>query len=289
MRRRSGFAPALVGLSLGLASSLVAVPAAAQKVGTGAAGRAVNIIRDSAYPRTVAMIYEGLFSFVRIERSEPGAAPSRHPVSVSASVLQKALAGIQFRNEPLFSDDELAEIVSPLVTALARATPDQDVSFAVSGRHSALGPLVPRSVTTGRVFRSAEGLQLIIGLAHQAFEAEFNGSGVLVAFEPGRRATPVSPSLHLSGSEPGLTWRRGDWASFDLDGMAAAAEPPPVTATPALRAAPAPVAAPAPPADADARYRQISERLKTLQRLRDAGLITQQEYDERRRAILDSL
>jgi hypothetical protein len=52
----------------------------------------------------------------------------------------------------------------------------------------------------------------------------------------------------------------------------------------------APAAAvPRPAPDADVLYRNVSERLKALQRLRDAGLITPQEYDEKRRQILGEL
>jgi hypothetical protein len=293
--------------SIGLACAALAMPSAAQNVGTGGGGRAVRIVRDSAAPRTVAMVYEGLFSFVRIERAEPGAAPSLHPVSVSVPALQKALGSVKFGNEPLFNDEELAEIAPPLVTALGRVTPDQDISFAVSGKHSALGPLAPRSVTTGRLFRNADGLQFIVGLARKPFESEFNATGTLIAFEPGRRAKPVDASLRLADADPTNVMRRGDWASLVVATAAASVVPAtaPATEAAALPArspaaagattAPAPssaapaAAVPRPAPDADALYRNVSERLKALQRLRDAGLITPQEYDEKRRQILSEL
>jgi cytochrome c-type biogenesis protein CcmH/NrfG len=55
--------------------------------------------------------------------------------------------------------------------------------------------------------------------------------------------------------------------------------------------APAPPAAAAAPRapDADALFQSVSERLKALQRLRDGGLITEQEFQEKRREILRQL
>jgi len=297
----------LIAASIGLACAALAIPAAAQQVGTGGGGRAVRIVRDSAASRTVAMVYEGLFSFVRIERAEPGAAPSLHPVNVTVPALQKALGSVKRGSDPLFNDDELAEIVPPLVAALGRVAPDQDISFAVSGKHMALGPLAPRTVTTGRVFRNADGLQVIFGLVRKPFESEFNATGVLIAFEPGRRAAPVDASLRLADADPINVMRRGDWASLVVASAAANAAPPAAapavevvapaakgaaaagaTTAPAPGVAPA-AAAPRPAPDADALYKSISERLKALQRLRDAGLITPQEYDEKRRQILSEL
>jgi Short C-terminal domain len=350
---RAKVAARIVAAAFAFGSAVV--PAAAQEVSKGASGRAVHIIQDSAAARTVTKVYEGEFSYVRIERAEPAAAPNLHPVAVPPEVLKKALAGVRLHNEPLFNDDELAQIVPPLVTALARATPDEDVSFAVPGRHAGWAILSPRSVTTGRMFRDVDGLELIVGLAQRPFEDEFNATGVLIAFEPGHRAAPVDPKLRLSDNEPGSIVRRGDWVSLPI-GAALAAAPPaaapavpagpatpaaampapapaiaPVPATapqaapagpatpaaampiPAPAAAPttglspapaapqsagAPVAAPVAPAavpsarpqpDAETLYRAISERLKALQRLRDNGLITQQEYEQKRRQILSDL
>jgi len=289
----------VIALSVGLACVGLVADASAQKVGTGAGGRAVHVIRDTAAARTVATVYEGTFSYVRIETAEPGAAPSLHPVTVSTAALRQALGAVQFNDEALFNDDELAEIVPPLVVALGKATAGQDVSFAVPGRHTRPAFIAPHSVTTGRLFRTAEGLQLIVGLAQMPFESEFNATGVLIAFEPGRRSGPVDATVKLSMGDAASPLRRADWVTLALDAgapAAAAANAPAPAAAPVSPAAaatapvPAPAAvAPRPSADADALYRNISERLKTLQRLRDSGLITPQEYEEKRRQVLGEL
>ena len=280
----------IVAGSLGLVNVGLATTAVAQQVGEGTRGRAVRITRDTAASRTVAKVYEGLYSFVRIERSEPGAAPNLHPVIVSVSVLKKALGDVQLGTDPLFNETELAEIVPPLTAALGRTTADQDISFAVSGKHSALAMLAPRSVTSARLFRNADGLQLIVGLAQRPFESEFNATGVLIAFEPGRRNAPVDASIRLSDADPASASRRADWVSLPiapviaepaLTGAPTTAQPPPSSAPPSTAPRPAP--------KADASHRDIAERLKILQSLRDTGLITQQEYEDKRRQILNDL
>jgi len=63
---------------------------------------------------------------------------------------------------------------------------------------------------------------------------------------------------------------------------------PAPAATPTAPAAPAAPSAPA-PADSDAIYRQVAERLKALQKLRDTGVITEEEYQQKRREILKAL
>lgn len=289
--------PLLLPLCFALAGACGGPSVLAQKVGEGAGGRAVRVMRDSAAGSTVRVVYEGLFSYVRIERAEAGAPPNRHPVVLAPASLRAALATVQLRGEPLFNDSELDEIVPPLTTALGQASPDQDVSFAVPGRHGGFVVGATRSVTSGRLFRDAGGLQLIVGLAQKPFEAQFNATGVLIPFEPGRRAAPVDATVRLAALQTGASLRRGDWVSLSLDEVKAAtagaqapaaAAPSAVAASAVQAASPAAPAASAPAAtpDAEAVYRNVSERLKALARLRDAGLITPQEYEQKRRQIL---
>jgi len=285
--------------ALAALGALAATVASAQNVGPAGGGRQVTIAKDSAAGRVVSKVYEGSFSYVRIERAEPGAGPNLHPVAIDATALRGRLAAIRLGKEALFNDDELAEIVPPLVTALGRATAEQDVSFAVAGKHGALGPLVPRSVTTGRVFRTADGLQVIFGLAQKPFEGQFQGTGYLIAFEPGKRAGPVDRAVTLAlGDAPGAS-KRADWLALNNAPPVPAAPPAPPAPLMSTPGAPAPLMAvpPAPaapaaatrPTDADGLYRDVSERLKALQKLKDNGLISAQEYEEKRKQILKDL
>lgn len=267
--------------------------------GTTIGGQVPQIGVDSARKNVVAMIYDGRVAYVRIETREAGAAPNQHPVAVEPATLRALLMRVVWpekKNEPVFSGDQLDEIVAPLAQALARATPEQDVSFAVSGR-GALGLLAPRDVTTARVFFAEDRMNLVFGLVHKDWESRYRATAYVIPFEPGKRAAPVDQEAKVAGSY-GANNRRVDWVMIDPLAQPPApapdlAKPPAVvipSATPAAPAAPvAPAAAPkATPAESETIARQVTERLKALDKLRDAGVITEQEYQEKRREILKS-
>jgi hypothetical protein len=284
--------------------------------GATSRGQPIRITPDSAASRVVAFVHQSQFGYVRIETREPGAPPNAHPMAIDETVLRATLERIQLPGanpEPVFSKRELDELAAPLAVALARATPEQDVSFAVSDRHSFMGPLAMRDVTTGRVFRSERGLEIIFGLVRKDFESQFRGSGYLIPFEPGQRAKPVASASRVSLPAGAGSQLRPDWITVSLDAAqkpaaapapaagAVAAPPPPVGAVAApapAQPSPAapPMAAPPPAAQPPAATRtpddiakSVAERLSVLQKLRDRGVITEQEYQERRRAILSEI
>lgn len=259
-------------------------------------GRPVRIEKDSAAARVVATVHEGVFSYVRIETREPGAAPNQHPWAVSAAALRAMLEQVQLagKSEKLFSAKELDEVSGPLATALGRATAEQDVSFAVSDQFGMMGPLAARQVTTARVFRAGDGqLQLIAGLVRHDFESQFRGTGMLIAFEPGQRAKTVERGAKLAVAAGGGSVVRNDWIALNTNVAAAAAPAGMPAATPVAPAAapatPATPAAAAPARDADALYRGAADRLRALEKLYKDGLISEAEYQEKRRQILREL
>jgi hypothetical protein len=303
MRPHSSFAPRLRGLAracalaAGMAGLMAATPLHAQNGGPSGAALSPQVSRDTAAARTVAMVYQGTFDYVRIERAEDGAAPNLHPLDITEEDLARLLGTVRLGTKPLLGKEDLEEIVPHLAAALGRATAQQDVSFAVAGKHSAFGLLSARDVTTGRLFNTAAGLQLIVGLAHKPFEDQFKAGGPLIPFEPGRRAAPLAEPVALKLAASAGTLPRADWAVLRPGTLAQVQTqvPVPAQAPPAAKAAapaaaavsPLPPAAPATPAEA--RFREISERLKTLERLRDAGLITPQEYEQKRKQIVEGL
>jgi hypothetical protein len=229
--------------------------------------------------------------------------------------LRAALAALRFgpaADEPLFNDDELTEIVPPLVRGLGELQPTQDLAFAVVGRHGGWKGLASRVVTTGRMFRSGAGLQLIVGLAQRSFESQYLATGYLFPFEPGRRAEMVDRASVVTGAPAGAGAARTDWVLLTLAVVPAqtAAAPAPASA-PAIAPASAPVVAPAAAAAAplapatvapaapaaatpsrprDAAYfDELEYRLRTLKRLRDDGLISEDEYQQKRREVLEKL
>lgn len=276
-------------LRAAIAVVLCAMCAAVQAqltAGGTAQGHSLRIERDSASGRVAATIYEGLFSYVRIEQREPGSVQSEHPFQITPAALRDLLGQVHLganKAEPLFSRAQLEEIAEPLAAALARATPEQDISLAASDRFGLLGAFAQRAVTTARVFRKGGKLHLITGLVRREFESQFRGSGVLIAFEPGKRASPVDRAVQLGTSSPHVV-ERGDWIALDPSKIASM--PLSESQQPGIGAqAPAPGASPN-ARGADELYRIASERLRALQRLHAEGLISDAEYKETRMQIL---
>ncbi len=281
-----------------LVSTALGAAGAQPDVGTPAQGRAVRILPTSADSRVVANVYTGRYSWVRIETRESGAVLNQHPVVVAPAELRALLEQVQWvdtQSEPLFSAKQLDEISAPVAAALGRANAEQDVSFAVSDQFGLWGPLASRAVTTARVFLRDGQLQLIVGLARRDFESQFRGTGMLIAFEPGQRAQPVDRQVKLAVA--GGTGRqvRADWVALGASGDAAAAAPvfptlpAPAAPSKAPAVSPASPVAPAAAKGADELYRGVAERLRALDKLRNDGLITDAEYQEKRRQLLRDL
>lgn len=213
------------------------------------------------------------YGFVRIERLEPGAPDNSHPFTISAGVLKQTLANVRVKGAvsrdatPLFNADEVSEIAPPLAAALAKAGPKEDVTFAVAGHHGLLGKYSRQSVITGRVFVRDNRLNVVFGQVHEPIE-EISGANALHTFVPGSRARPLETGWRVAASNGRSTDNRPDWITFDASALPAAA----------------PLSAPA-----DSRYLEIEQKLGVLERLKANGLITEQEYRERRRTVLEGL
>jgi hypothetical protein len=293
--------------ALALAGAAVAQP----QVGTPPLGHPVRIMPTSTEKAVVANVYSGRYSWVRIEAREAGAAPNQHPVQLGAAELRALLAQVQWvdnPSEPMFSTRQLDEISAPVAAALGRAGAEQDVSFAVSDQFGLTGALAGRSVTTARLFRQDDRLQLIVGLGRRDFESQFRGTGTLIAFEPGQRGQIVDRQFKLALAADAGRLVRADWVALTLGREAALAAVP--ASAPAAVAAPPPTAAPkgtdasvAPPAaqpirpaapaapsrGAEELYRSVAERLRALDKLRGDGLITEAEYQDKRKQLLRDL
>jgi len=283
-----------------LAAAISLAGTAVAQTDPGAAGRglAITFDKDSTRDRVASYEYNGALAYVRIEAREPGSVPNQHPDAIDAAALRDALKSLKAagsKDMPLFIDAEIDEIAAPLARALARATPEQDVCFAVSGKHGRFGPLSPRLVTAARVFRADGHLNMVFGLVQHDWDNTFHANGVVIAFEPGHRAGPIKYEAGVAVDPAKGTSRRSDWIVFN-DTALAAATAPAAAAAPATASAPPPVASPpaaAPPAAAPTApaglYGTVSERLRTIRKLLDDGLITQQEYEDKRRQILRDL
>src|SRR5207237_7044490 len=125
------------------------------------------------------------------------------------------------------------------------------------------------------------------------FHEKYRGAHAAPQFKFGSRKTAGDASLQSAGA----TNRRADWLAIPLRVAATAAAPPAATPVPAALGAPSSAAAPAttattaPPRKAldAAAADDIERRLEILKRLREKGLITEDEYQQKRRQILDLL
>ena len=228
----------------------------------------------------VSYEYRPQFGYVRIERIEAGAPDNAHPFGISVDALSGMLASLKVKGGvsgsavPMFTDGELKEIAPHLVAALAKAGPREDVTFAVTGKHGFLGSWSSKSVTSARLFVRDREINIIFRLVHDLYEDGQMGYGVPPVFQPGSRAQRSDTNWKLVPESARLASGRSDWAMLDTTML-----PKPKETTGGTRAAPA----------ADSRYQEIENRLRTLDRLKADGLIKEEEYAERRRAILQGL
>jgi putative oligomerization/nucleic acid binding protein len=232
--------------------------------------------------KVVRYEYRPPFGFVRIERIEAGAPDNAHPFGISVDALRQSLASLKVEGaasigtKPVFTDGELKDIVPHLVAALATAGPREDVTFAVTGQHESLfGAYASKSATTGRLFAHDGQLNIIFGLIHELYEGRELGQAWPPPFPPGSRARRSDAVWKIVPTSGRLADARVDWVVLDA---AKAQAPEEKTGA----SAPTPSAA-------DSRYREIEDKLGVLNRLKEKGLITEEEYNERRRAILQGL
>jgi hypothetical protein len=239
------------------------------------------------------------FTQIELVAREAGAPDNQQPIQLPTEALRQQLAQIEFTGPngrlPLFTADEIGDLVTPLVQALGVAGPGDDVLLLSSYRREG-GILGAPKAVTARIFVQGGSLQMIVRDARHDFYDLYRGTYVQPKFTYGSRAAAGSAAIQ----SPGATNRRPDWISIPLQGPAtpAAAAPAPIQPMP-LQAAPAPAAPlqaapiaappaarkPLDPASAD----DIERRLETLKRLRDKNLITEDEYQQKRKEILQLL
>ncbi|HWP19626.1 MAG TPA: SHOCT domain-containing protein, partial [Burkholderiaceae bacterium] len=237
------------------------------------------------------------FTEIRLVPRESQAEPNRHPASYTPEQLRRWMETVTFardgRQEPLFGSDELAELPGPLSQALASAGPGDDIILLSTSRRDS-GILASPLGITARIFVQGDALNLIVQEARLDFVNAYRGSRLLPEFQFGSRARGGDVRLASAQGEA----RRGDWLAF-RGTPAQVPAPALTTATPAAPAAAAPAPSGARPAAAgqtavpatrDARfYEEQEQRLQALKRLRERDLITEEEYQTKRREILQSL
>jgi Short C-terminal domain len=257
----------------------------------------------------------GEFTEVRLTKAEAGAAANSHPINLSPEAIRALLGGIRTPvagggDEALFGVSELADLVESIQLALASALPDEDLLVVSTSRRGG-GLLTAPTSITARLFVTGDRLNVIVHDNRFEFFGLYRGAGTLPTFVFGSRTNPSLVNLRRAGANS----RRADWLEIPFSAANAAIEvpgaaaPPAAAATPAAAAAPAATTAPAPAAAAPAApaappvqpaaapgrardpafYDEQEQRLRTLKRLRDNNLISEEEYQQKRREVLQQL
>jgi hypothetical protein len=229
--------------------------------------------------------------------------------------LQAALASMridlpdQEKTAPVFTRSELAQVIGPLVRAFKKATPDEDVALAIEGMHPGKFGL-ERSILSARLFiRNGNTLQVIFGKKLFAPVEDYDPNWHaepkdyrLNPYLPGSRCQKAGKKFPALLTTPTVRFHeqagvaRKNWLAINLAAPATPVQAPAPMAMPPARQTPtvtAPPAAPAPgammPKAAGPPQKSIEEKLQILKDLKDKKLITDKEYQEKKKEILDSL
>jgi hypothetical protein len=233
----------------------------------------------------------------------------------------------QEKTAPVFTRAELGLVTEPLLQAFRKAAPDEDVALVIEGMHPGKYGL-QRCTLTARLFvRNGDELNVIFNRLHVPVNDYDSPMGMeatdyrLKPLVPGSRCEKAGekfPALIANNvvrfhEQEGVP--RKNWLTVSLAAQPQPVPAPaPVVAPPVYQASPPAIQAPAqtappayqaprqttspvqdanriaaPPAQQQQPEKTILERLQILKDLRVKGLITDQEYQEKKKAILDSL
>jgi hypothetical protein len=214
----------------------------------------------------------GDFTTIQRVPREPGSEPNQQPRVLPPEQLRGLLASLRVtlkgKSQPLFANDEIGDLIEPLAQALAAAGPDDDLLLLSTARRGD-AVLAPATGITARVFVQADQLQFIVHDARSEFMGAWIGTRIRPKFSYGTRAKASGVEIGAAGGQA----RRTDWQGLPLDAAAVVA---------------APAATPAPVRDPGV-YQEQEQRLRGLKRLLEQGLITETEYQQKRREILQTL
>lgn len=233
---------------------------------------------------------------------------NHHPVQLNEEQVRTVLRSLKIQDDEggsVFTEQQADVLGGQLTKALKNAKPTQDVLFALdreSPRPVGLKPGI--YFLAGRAFYKDDRLNIILGEydkpRNAAYEKAYDPTGMGIAryaFRHGERSESSgafdSQLLASNGVEQKrlVDSLRRDWFVIDVDtamaGISQQAEKREVRAagvedSPRQREA-SPAVHPAPPSS----LHPVEERLIILKRLRDRGLITEEEYTNKRKETID--
>lgn len=196
------------------------------------------------------------------------------------SFLSKLILKAKSETEPAFTMEEAASFAKPLAAALQTATPGERVVFFLHHQRS----VYKGTTSSGIAFVKDKRLFIILGrylMGNQPGTPDIPVGGNPLPLSndqdfyitPGKFQSLVDGSKAPGGGETVIAQR---WLSIDYVSFL---NPPASPAMEPSKAEPPPAVPPL----------TLEEKLKTLKKLHDDGLITDEEYDEKRKEVLKSL
>jgi len=214
----------------------------------------------------------GEFSAIRLVQREVGSQANGQPLVVEAATFERVLADVQFTPEKgkprrLFEKSELSDLAEILSDVFKKAGNTDDVILLSSARREAGFLMSPESITA-RLFIVDGALNLIVRDVRAPVPASFRATGLIPQLQFGSRDTPSTVSLLTAA---GVS-KRNDWISLPLTAVSSAS----TTGSPSV-------------SKDETGADEPTRRLNTIKRLFDQGLITKEEYQERRKSIIQAL
>lgn len=260
--------------------------------------------------RVAQPVHESQDRFVRVEAryGDPrrdGAVRFAHPLALNPDEWTRILSRIQIQSHkdsflfttakdppmPAFAPDEIAYLSAKLSEAFARAHPDEWVLFGLSRART---PQLTE-ITTGGWFVEGPVLHLILAnyrhgvtrfsIREQLWQDPLHSDTALfVELVPGDYLTvgPGKRSLSRLLTADGLELSIAYQALLEAKPILQSAPAPRGASPKEPEERPPSKLAPATPLDPT-----LEERLRTLKGLREQGLITEEEYREKKKQLLD--
>ena len=213
--------------------------------------------------------------------------PNNQPVDLTEDLLIGLLSSVQVRDTlkdkptPLFTEGALQLIAPYLQQALRKAGPSEDVTFVIVGLYKSLFGYANKPLaTSGRMFYRGGKLNLILGIVKDEASVRFRQDATdrdfrVIAVGSRQEVAEGQWSLIPSEERP-FELPRKDWVVFDPKAAFAVKTAPVATQQPPISTQPGKKA-----------ERPLTERLATLNDLKDKGLITDDEYKTKRREIMN--
>jgi hypothetical protein len=242
--------------------------------------------------------------WVKLEpQDDPKALPNDHPAPLTADAISAALAALQIRIvddasgaetlRSVFTRDELRDLAPRLASGLAKAGPQQDVTFSTIASHALVagGLIKDPGVNAGRVFYEDERLNVIFGELQSGYRKRNVYGQRNDDFSPRQQGSRIKAEEHKwpLAAAPGVQFHsasggvRNDWVEIDGAAVAADAAKAPAAAAPAAAAGSGEGPA------ATTSSADLEQRLKTLKELRDKNLISEEAYRAKVQELLSEL